>query len=231
MVKTTTLLLLLLVFSQHAIADEPTAEVDRTTVAMKESFTLTVTVPGSSARNRPDMGVIENDFGVVQASEKTTVNVVNGVAQARTEFFITLKPKRVGELQIPALKIGGATTQALTITVTEATLVDLDSDAPDLFLEASVPDSQFVVQGQITYVVRLFLAVDIREGSLSEPELRNAVVIRLGDDVQYQVDRFGRSYHVVERRFAIFPEISGTLSLPPPVFKGQLPEKTRVLHA
>jgi hypothetical protein len=42
----------------------------------------------------------------------------------------------------------------------------------------------------------------------------------LGDDLKYQVERSGRRYSVIERRFALVPERSGEFSLPPPRFEG-----------
>ena len=228
MVKTTTtaVLLLLLTFYHGAWGDEPTAVVDRTTVAMKESFNLIIEVPGSGTRNQPDFAVLETDFEMVRKPAKETeVTIINGESQATTRFFITLTPKRPGELQVPSLTIGNTTTKPIAIVVTEAAIVVDEDGAPDLFLEAEVSDPQPLIQSQVTYTMRLFHAVDIREGSLSEPELRHAVVIRLGDDVQYQVNRNQRRYQVVERRYAVFPERSGPMTLPPPVFSGQLPER------
>lgn len=213
-------------FSQWVSANEPTAVVDRTTVAMQESFNLIVEVPGSGTRNQPDFSVLETDFEMVrQPAKETEVTIINGESQATTRFFITLTPRRTGELQVPSLRVGNATTKPIAIVVTEAAIVKANDGAPDLFLEAEVSDPQPLIQSQVTYTMRLFHAVDIREGSLSEPELRHAVVIRLGDDVQYQVDRNERSYQVVERRYAVFPERSGPMTLPSPIFNGQLPEK------
>ena len=211
---------------QGAMADEPTVQVDRSTVAMKESFNLIIDVSGSGVRDVPDFAVLEENFELIGPPRRATeVTTINGETQARTRFFVTLTPKRPGELQIPALKIGTASTQPLTIHVTEAAGVGAGDKAPDLFLEAQVSEAEPLVQSQVTYTMRLFHAIDIREGSLSEPELRDAVVVRLGDDVQYQVERFDRSYQVVERRFAVFPQISSPMTLPPPIFNGQLPEK------
>ena len=207
------------------MADNPSAQVDRYTVAMQESFNLVVEVPGSGARNQPDMTPVEENFKILRGSKSTAVTVIDGESQASTQFFYTLTPKRLGELQIPALQIDGASTEAITILVTAAAIVSIGDNAPDLFLEAEVNSSRPMVQSQVTYTMRLFHALDIRDGSLSEPELRDTVVIRLGDDVQYQVDRHQRTYQVVERRFAVFPEISGPMVFPPPIFKGQLPEK------
>ena len=167
---------MLLTFWQGAVADEPTAQVDRTAVAMQESFNLIVEVPGSGTRNQPDFTVLEADFEIVRKPAKETkITIINGESQATTRFFITLTPRRPGELQVPSLDVGNATTEPITILVTEAAIADVEDGAPDLFLEAEVSHLEPLIQSQITYTMRLFHAVDIREGSLSEPELRHAV--------------------------------------------------------
>lgn len=226
MVKTApTYFMIMLLVIPIAAASEPAVQVDRRTVAMKESFTLTIEVPGSGATNQPDLSVIEEHFSVVRGAKNTEIKVVDGETRARTQFFYTLTPKRPGKLAIPAFTIGEKTTLPISINVTEAAIVAADAHAPDLFLEAALTDTHPLVQSQVTYTMRLFHAIDIREGILSEPELRDAVVLRLGDDVQYEVDRYERRYQVVERHYAVFPEVSGQMMIPSPIFSGQLPQQ------
>ena len=76
------------------------------------------------------------------------------------------------------------------------------------------------VQSQVTYVLRLFHAVDIPEGALSDPIVTLASVERLGQDRRYQAQRAGREYRVVERRYSIFPEQSGLMEIAPVEFNG-----------
>jgi hypothetical protein len=64
--------------------------------------------------------------------------------------------------------------------------------------------------------------VEIREGSLTEPELQDVVIERLGEDVTFQTRRGGRLYQVTERRFALFPQKSGLVTIEPTVFQGQV---------
>ena len=65
-----------------------------------------------------------------------------------------------------------------------------------------------------------FYAVDVPEGTLSDPIITSASVERLGQDRRYQAQRAGRAYKVFERRYSIFPEQSGLMEIAPVEFNG-----------
>ena len=54
------------------------------------------------------------------------------------------------------------------------------------------------------YTVRLYRRVDVAQAELSEPELADAVIEKLGEDSNYNTVVNGVSYLVTERKYAIF---------------------------
>jgi len=52
-------------------------------------------------------------------------------------------------------------------------------------------------------------------------------VEKLGDDREYETQRNGVRYAVIERNYAIFPQQSGKLNIKPIVFEGQIVNRTR----
>src|SRR5690606_32585406 len=58
-------------------------------------------------------------------------------------------------------------------------------------------------------------------GELSEPEHPDAIIESLGKQREFTRYRDGIRYRVVERRYAIFPQTPGTLTLAPIRFEGQ----------
>jgi hypothetical protein len=56
-----------------------------------------------------------------------------------------------------------------------------------------------------------------------------AVIEKLGDDVTFNTTRNGKRYAVVERKYAIFPQSSGHITIEPVVFEGQLGGGSRYL--
>ncbi|MEO8007645.1 MAG: BatD family protein, partial [Betaproteobacteria bacterium] len=76
------------------------------------------------------------------------------------------------------------------------------------------------VQQQIPYTVRLYYDDTVQTGDLAAPDPANALVEQLGKEERYTTSRDGRNYNVIERRYAIAPERSGTLIIPPASFRG-----------
>src|SRR5262245_17773539 len=163
--------LLLLGAVQAAVADA-LARVDRGTVALDETFTLTIELPGENISAEPDLGPLQPAFEVLGTTRSTQVNVVNGQTDARTYFSIQLAPRRAGEQQIPPSQVGNERTNAVLVEVTAAG--PASAGTSDILLEVEATPLNPYVQSQVTYTVRLLHANELREGSLSEPELENA---------------------------------------------------------
>ncbi len=216
-------LVLATLFTPSTVA-QVTAYTDRATLGSDETFELVVEVAGDKVDKEPNLTPLQSSFEVVRKSRSTRVNIVGGKTTAQTRFHFTLAPRGPGTLEIPPLEVGDQVTEPIVLTVTPPRPSVGTASSQDIFIEAEVAPRDPYVQSQVTYTVRLFHAVDIREGSLSEPELPRAVVERLGDDVSYDVERGGRRYRVIERRYAIFPQASGPMIISAPVFSGQVPD-------
>jgi hypothetical protein len=72
--------------------------------------------------------------------------------------------------------------------------------------------------------VRVFYQQNLTEAAISQPEPSPASV-RLLDEVPFQSSRNGTRYRVLERHYAIFPERSGELVIPPLKLSGRLVER------
>jgi len=194
------------------------AWLDREQVALGETVTLNVEVEGRSS-SQPDFSVLEQDFEIVGSSSNSQIAIVNGRQSARTLWAVALEPRREGVITIPALEVGNETSAPVLLTVTPAP-TNSAAAGGDLFIEVEAEPRTPYVQQQVRYTIRFFYAVAL-EGSLDEPTLDGARLLRLGGDINYQVERGGRRYQVVERRFALVPERSGTVEIPAPRFRGR----------
>ncbi len=198
------------------------AHVDRNPVAAGESFTLTLQ-SSDDLSGSPDLSALQQDFDVLGQSRSTNYQFINGSSSRTTQWQISLMPKHSGQLQIPALSVDGEQSPPLTITVTAAGQTQAAPQSGDLFLEVSATPRDVYVQQQVVYTVRLFRNVDLGNGAtLTEPEVPggNAIVEKLGKDRHYQTDRNGVGYDVIERDYAIYPQKSGSITIPPLVFDG-----------
>jgi hypothetical protein len=208
-----------------AWAAEVSARLDRTRIGEGETVQLMLEAQGQVS-GRPDTAPLEQDFEVLGLSTGSRVNIINGRTDARTTWTLTLSPKRGGTLTIPALRIGDSRSAALTLEVSAAPAPASGSGA-DILVETEVAPRAPYVQAEVLYTVRLLHAVPISGGQLSEPNPGNTLVQRLGDDREYATTRNGRRYQVIERRYSLFPQNSGTLELTAPVFDGEVPDTSR----
>ncbi|TPW15909.1 MAG: hypothetical protein FD130_1124, partial [Halothiobacillaceae bacterium] len=93
-----------------------------------------------------------------------------------------------------------------------------------VFIEATIDKTSPYVQEQVVLTIKLYHNVPIANGSLSNPDVKETAIERLGNDHTYRADKNGQNYEVIERRFALFPQQSGPLTIPPIVFEGAIPD-------
>lgn len=200
------------------------AYVDRNPVAEDESFTLTLE-SGGDLDGSPDLSPLRRDFDVEGQARSSSISIINGSMSRTSQWQIQLMAKHSGRLTIPPISVGGERSPSLTLTVTPTGQPSASTAGGDLLLEVDVEPHAVYVQQQIIYTVRLFSAVALaNSSSLSGPSPSggDAVVEKLGKDKNYQTIRNGMRYDVIERRYAVYPQKSGDLDIPPLVFEGDI---------
>ncbi len=222
-VLATTLLLttLLMVCTAGARAEELASSLERNPIHAGESVRLVLELRRASGGLKPELSALDRDFEILHVSANTQIEFVQGLQSAITRWIVELAPKREGRLEIPPIAVGRFTSPPLTLEVLPPRQPEFAGNR-DIFLEAEIAPDPAYVQAQMRYVVRLLRAVDVVDGTLTEPSARNAVIRRLGRDISYTTTRLGRSYRVLERRYAVFPQASGELVVTPVEFEGEV---------
>lgn len=218
------LLLILLCCCGGALA-APEASVDRAVVNEGDPVTLTIRREGGSGGDQPDYTPLAQDFHVYGSSESSRHVITNGRAESWTEWQTTLVPKRSGALSIPPIQVGGERTAAIAIRVQPASDTQDGSNEP-LFLEALIDSESVYVQQQVLLTVRIYHAIRLDDMNLSEPELDNAQVEKIGQE-SFRRDIDGITYQVHELVYAIFPQQPGELHIPELVFSARQPLRSR----
>ena len=195
------------------------ASVDRTTIEDGDVVQLMLEVEGRNA-DRPDTAALQKDFEILGTSNMTQMRFVNGHATSLTQWILNLRPRRLGLLTIPAMQTGGARSQPIEIHV--GTSQRSQGSNPDIFLQTEVSPATPYLQAQLNYTIRLYSAVPLKSGELSEPKSPAFLIQRAGKDRETTVTRNGRRYRVIERRYAMFAQQSGSLTIEAPVFEGQI---------
>ncbi len=211
---------------QPAAAQQPGAELDRSRIAEGETITLTLSVPGD-LDGEPDLTPLAGEFDILDRSQSSHTSIINGRMDSRRVWQLVLAPKRVGSLQVPALQVGTGRTQPLSLQVLPAGSKAAGNDSPKLFVEVEITPQSPYVQQQVIYIVRIFSRVTLRKAGLSEPEVEGALLERMGEDRAYRLQRDGHHYQIIERRYALYPQRSGRLSIAGPVLSATVPVEKR----
>ena len=193
---------------------------DRNTVHLNESFTLEFTAD-QSPDGEPDFTVLEKDFDILNQGQRSNISIINGKFSKSEIWTLSLIAKSSGSLVIPAVSFGHDQSPAVKIEVLESGDDD-SAQYSDILLEVNAEPENPYVQAQVIYTVRFMRRVEVAQARLSEPTLENAVIQNLGDDRSFSALLNGEQYAVTERKFAIFPQDSGKLTIPALVLKAEV---------
>ena len=127
----------MLLFTQGAAAATLDATVNRSTVAVGESFTLTLVADGVSGK--PDLQSLEENFDLLSTSTRREVQIINGEMSDLQSWDIQLMPRRLGDLVIPSLRLEGAISQPLTIKVVEQQALQAQGQEPVSYTHLTLP--------------------------------------------------------------------------------------------
>jgi hypothetical protein len=204
---------------------EVSAKLDRNHVVEGETVTLILQTDNPQLNLDADLSFLEADFEVLDRRSETQMSIVNGKQSAVVKLLLTLEPLHVGDITIPAIRFGSQATQAISMSVAPAPEPEPGA-LPPVFIEVEVEpkDSPHYVHAQLGLTVRVYYQQNLTEAAISQPEPSPASV-RLLDEVPYQAERGGGRFRVLERRYAIFPERSGQLTIPPLKLSGRLVER------
>lgn len=194
------------------------ARVDRNPIDMGETVTLSLEMAQMAT---PDLSPLQADFEVLGRASSQSMQMGSGGNRVTSVYEVTLAPKRAGNLQIPPLQMGNQRSPAIALTVRPAPPMGSRDGNADVFLETTVDASAPYVQQSVGVVLRLYYAIPLLSGELQLDPPANALMQKVGDDVQSSRQINGRSYTVVERRFLLVPERSGEMTLPGPRFRGR----------
>lgn len=206
-------------------AAQTRAWLDRTSIRAGETVTLNVETTANVA-HAPDFAPLAANFETVGTSEDTRIEPSDRGLIARTRYSVQLRPLRSGRIGIPSLNFAGMRTQALELFVEAAPAPPPEqptgAGASDVFIDAVPDDNNPYVQQAVGWVVRLYASNQVLGGKIDQAVPDGASLTKIGDDVQYQRTLNGQVYTVVERRFLLVPERSGTLTMPAAVFEGRV---------
>ncbi len=214
------LLLVCTLLNQNTNA-ELQAFVDRSTILESQTIELTLR---SSAQGDPDFSVLEEQFSILGTRTNSQYQSINGRVSSWIDWTLTLEPKSTGELTIPALSLNSESSEPIKIQV-NALDPELRTAIQSLvFFETEVSAESVYVQAQLLFTRKLYYArgAQLYGETPGVPEIKNAVVKTMGPGAPVSIDIYGRSYTMIEQKYAIFPEQSGQMTIPAAAASGNV---------
>lgn len=231
-----------LAMSLSAFAQEKlTASVDKNTVRVGESFTLTLTFEGAaSGVSDPQLGQLENLQVAGGPFTSTSFSIVNGRSSSRASYSYVLRAKQPGKGVIGAAtaKYRGKdlTSNPVTVTVLSASAPaptrDSRGGGSDVFLRVSPDKTTALLGEQVTLTYKLYFAAQITSPEILQlpratgfwvEEIALPQTLPLTDELVS-----GKPYKVaVIRKSALFATATGELEVEPMVIQTKVEKRTK----
>ena len=197
------------------------ATIDRSKIELNETFTLKVIVD-TAIDIEPDASDLEDDFYVGSRSQLSNTSIVNGrISRSRTWTY-ALMAKKPGNLVIPPIVIANEQSEPINILIIPQSESILGE--ADVFISAELDAEETYVQAQSLLRIRIYRMVQTRQPRLYEPEISGVDTLMeiAGDDQNYESVINGKTYDVIERVYALFPQESGSLEIAPIRFEARI---------
>jgi hypothetical protein len=225
MSRCTALLLSLVLWAFQAQASDLVASVDRSRINSGETVELTVESNDVTLFGKPDLTPLDPLFEVSGTRQINQLTTLGGDNHATTRWIITLLPKENGTVVIPSLQIGDLKTQPITLQVLETVSQNTETQLAPVFIEANLDQNTVYVQAQALLTVRVYHSVSLYDDSSLTPlQIADARIEQLGESRTYEKVINGIRHGVIETRYGIYPQHSGTLTIPSQVFSATLAE-------
>ena len=190
-----------------------TAKVDRTTLYTDETLQFVMRYNGQAITSEPDFSPLKKDFDILSNNRQQQYSWVNGKAQSYTDWNMVLMPKRTGVILIPSISFKKDVSNALEITVRTANKITAGAGKQPVYTETLIDKDAVYIQEQIVLTQRLYTSVQLQDLTLSELDVPDAIVQRIGE-TQFQKVINGRNYLIIEVTYALFPQVNGKLDIP-----------------
>lgn len=213
-----------LLFSMVGLADASfMASVNKTHVGSGESITLTLTFLGQT-REEPDLSELEREFSVVSRQISQESTMIQGSFQAKTRYILEIFPKSADKtIIIPSIKLATHRTDPITITHSDSP----QKQADGVSLTLSTDRTRVYVHGELMVRITLRSPSPLRSGTLSELDIKDAIIEPLESKEREEVIDKGIRYFVITKAFAVYPTKPGTLVIPAIIFHGVINQETR----
>lgn len=212
-----TVFLLAMLATVQAQAGTLTATVDRTRMNNNETLALTLQYD-DDADEEPDTRALEQQFNILSNNKASSISIVNGDASRTTTWYYELLPRKTGTLLIPSFSINGDFSEAITVEVGTGPKNSAQAQQ-DIYSETILDKDRVMVQQQAVITWRLVSKLNISDPKFMPPQIDGVLAQDLGSRLYQRAASDGSTERVIEQRYALFPQQSGHVIIPPQQFQ------------
>lgn len=201
-----------------------TATINPNPVLPGELFELTVT-QSPAGTGEPTLLPLPGGIREIQRQTSQATQIFNGNRRTSRSWAITMVASNPGDYPIRMAPLDGETIAPLTLSVTKPD--PSASTNAEVFARFSSSTMQPWVGAEVVLTLRVYIAGELDSGSLPDPAVPGLVIEKLMEKNDGEELIGNQRYRVLERRYVAFPERAGPITIPGPVFSGQLVDRTR----
>ncbi len=201
-----------------------TATVDQNVLTINDQLKLTVTVYGTQDTAPPAFPNIDGFTLLFGPQISAQTRILNGDVSVSKGYTYVLQPTAKGRFTIGPSTVeyqGNIySSDPITVEVVEITRSPA-SQTPDfeklVFVELSTDKLEPYIYEQVVLSFKFYFqkGLPVSDIDYAAPATKNFMEEKLGDQRQYEEIRDGIIYNVLELRTALFPMVSGELTISP----------------
>jgi len=199
------------------------ASVDKTSLSLHEPLRFSLVAEDEGGDISPDITPLLKDFKILSRGQSQQLIMNHQKTIQYTQWFFSLMPLHAGEITIPSFTLGNVSSHPITIKISE-TEQPLPQNNPSVFIRTSITPQSSYVQQQMIYSLRIYYRRSIQNPTLNMTNTEDYLMQHLAPDESYSKIIGGIAYQVIEQRYALFPQHSGTLKMPVPTLSGHIQE-------
>lgn len=213
---------LLLLCMPLAQAASFTASVDRMQLNAGESVQLILESDDTTQFLTPDLSPLKPFFELLSSRQVNRLSTATGVERPVTQWLLTLLPKQTGFVIIPPLSLGDLQSTPINLYIKDVTEQNTGQLEP-VYIDTHLDRDWVYIQAQVILTLRIYHAIPLfSDGNLTPLLLDNARVEQLDKPRTFERHINGVRHGVIEVSYAIFPQQSGLINIPPQTFSATL---------
>lgn len=210
-------------FSTQAFSrGQAVATVNNNSVIIGDVIQLTITVNNAGDKYSFDPTPLDDDFNVSSPSTSQQRQYINGVYSRQTQWIVSIQPKKLGKLQIPAFKIGDLYTRPIIINVKKASQKVAKIKNTSVFIKNSLNKKSIYLGQPLILTTVLFIDKAANGLVLNSPVLENATIKIAGADINGKTVRNGIEYETITRKYEINANKKGKILIKSPLLTGTI---------